>query len=292
MSKRILVVGATGMLGKPVAKALFAAGYTVRVFGRNPEKLKQHFDENFEYAVGEVTDRSTLEKALEGCQGVHVNLSGGPTPDDYDIIEHKGAMNVALSALKQGVEKLTMISGASVNEGNIWYYATNAKYNAEKAVMGSGINHTIFRPSWFMESLPLFIRGKKAFLIDEQKTPLAFVAVEDYAKIVAESYSKPESDRNIFYVMGPERISMEDALKKYCEEIHPDVTVKIMSSKIVMLMAKLTRNEELKDLSRFMKYNSETGKEMEPQKDVGIEKVFTKPSTTLNEWIKQKKNDK
>lgn len=275
------------MLGKPVAESLLSAGYKVKIFTRNITKARQIFTDAYEFAAGNVSERDSLANALEGCYGVHVNLSGGPTPEDYDIIEHKGAMNTALAAKKCGVKRLTLITGASVHEGNIWYYATNAKYNAEKAVIGSGINYTIFRASWFMESVPHFITGKKARIIGKQTAPISWLAAKDYANIVTDSYSKPEAENKIFYVLGPEKFSMKDALERYIQKVAPQVKLKHMSVKPALLLGKLTRNPGLVDLANLMRFCEMSGKTIETGSGNETNQIFTPPSTTYDQWLEE-----
>jgi uncharacterized protein YbjT (DUF2867 family) len=76
MQKTILVVGATGMLGEPVARRLKEDGFSVRIMARDIDKAREPFDESFEIVKGEVMDAGRMESALDGCFGVHVNLSG------------------------------------------------------------------------------------------------------------------------------------------------------------------------------------------------------------------------
>ncbi len=45
----IAVVGATGLLAKPVVNALIKQGFKVTVIGRNLEKLQQTFTDNVIY---------------------------------------------------------------------------------------------------------------------------------------------------------------------------------------------------------------------------------------------------
>jgi NADP-dependent 3-hydroxy acid dehydrogenase YdfG len=46
MDKVILVVGATSMLGEPVARQLDADGYKVCILTRSPEKAKTKFGDS------------------------------------------------------------------------------------------------------------------------------------------------------------------------------------------------------------------------------------------------------
>jgi uncharacterized protein YbjT (DUF2867 family) len=114
MSKSILVVGGTGMLGEPVARRLRADGYQVRIFTRNVEKARAKFGAEYEEVAGDVEDQPSLLAALQGCQAVHVNLDGGLDPD----LERRGAENVARAAARTGVQRITLLSGTSVKEEN------------------------------------------------------------------------------------------------------------------------------------------------------------------------------
>ncbi len=65
MQKTILVIGATGMLGEPVGRRLKEDNFQVRVMTRDINKARKTFDKAFEIVVGDVTDTTSLEKALD-----------------------------------------------------------------------------------------------------------------------------------------------------------------------------------------------------------------------------------
>ena len=282
---KILIVGATGMLGKPVARQLQAAGHTIRILSRNVEKAKMKFDDSFEVVYGDVEQPATLHAAIAGCDGVHISLAGGPTPESYDRIEHRGTANVVQVAAKLGVQYVTYLSGFSVNETNRQKnYQTNAKFLAETAVKNSGIPYTIFRATWFMESLPLFIQNGRAIIVGKQENLLHWVAVQDYAQMVATAYTTLGAMNKTLYIFGPEGISMTDAVKQYQTTLRPDVSFSKSPSWLISLMAKMTRSAELKDIAVFMKY-------MEQIKEVGSPEeandLLGKPETTFADWLTQ-----
>ncbi|HNE03654.1 MAG TPA: NmrA family NAD(P)-binding protein, partial [Anaerolineales bacterium] len=80
----ILVIGGTGMLGKPVAQQLKADGFNVRLLVRNPEKAKKLLGEGYELMQGDMDNESSLRTALIGVDGVHISLKGGPTEADFE----------------------------------------------------------------------------------------------------------------------------------------------------------------------------------------------------------------
>lgn len=66
----------------------------------------------------------------------------------------------------------------------------------------SGVPYTIFRATWFMETLPLFVRGRAATIIGRQPHRLHWLAADDYARMVARSYRTPEAPGRALYLYG------------------------------------------------------------------------------------------
>ncbi len=67
---RALVLGASGFLGSHVVKALAAAGRPVRILTRPSSDTKMTSHLSLERFRGDVFDRATLRRAMEGCQTV------------------------------------------------------------------------------------------------------------------------------------------------------------------------------------------------------------------------------
>ncbi len=71
MSGKILVVGGTGMLGRPVVRQLCNDGYKIRLMTHTPDRPSQFFGDEIEKVVADVTDIDTLPQAIEGCDIVY-----------------------------------------------------------------------------------------------------------------------------------------------------------------------------------------------------------------------------
>lgn len=63
----ILVVGATGVLGRETSRLLLAQGHAVRAMTRTPDKAKGLIQEGAEVIAADLIDRESLVRA---CQGV------------------------------------------------------------------------------------------------------------------------------------------------------------------------------------------------------------------------------
>lgn len=287
--KIILVVGATGLLGEPVARQLKKDGYSVRIFAKDRKKAKQKFDDPFETVEGNVSDISALENALEGCFGVYISLRGGPQPDDFEKVEHRGVVNIVNAAAKMNVRRLIYLTGAFSNESkankNI-LPMLKAKSLAMEEIKKGKTPYTIFHATQFMENLPRFIRGKKASIIGKQPHPVHWLAVKDYAEIVSKAFETKDAENKNFFVFGPEALTMREGLEKYCSIVHPDITVSTVPFWVISLVAKLTNNHELKFFIGLMKHFEKFGEYGDPTKS---DRLFGKPETTLEEWSRQQR---
>lgn len=74
------MVGATGMLGGPVARRLLGTGHHVRLLVRDTARAQASFGAAFDYVEGSVTDRAAIEQAVAGMDGVHVSLGSRTRP--------------------------------------------------------------------------------------------------------------------------------------------------------------------------------------------------------------------
>jgi len=65
---KILVIGASGLLAKPVIRQMDKAGFQLRLFSRNVNQSM--CDKEFEMAQGDVFNLNDLNKAITGCDAI------------------------------------------------------------------------------------------------------------------------------------------------------------------------------------------------------------------------------
>ena len=275
--KRVMVIGATGMLGEPVAWRLKHDGFSVRILARDLSRTRARFkDTTWELVEGDVSDPASLVPAFQGCFGVHINLSGE--------IEGVGTQNVVSAALKAGIKRITYISGTSVTENNLGCAVIERKFTAEAAIQESGIPYNIFCPTWFMESLPKFVKGSKAYIFGEQPNPYHFVAAVDYARMVSASYMLERAANTRLFIHGPEGLMFRDALQRYCRVMHPEVKkISTMPYWLAVLLGTLAGKREMKSISKFMEFFEKSGEKGDPAQ---ANRLLGKPTTTFDEWLK------
>ncbi|MBK8618241.1 MAG: NAD(P)H-binding protein [Anaerolineales bacterium] len=280
-NKTILVIGGTGMLGKPVAQQLKADGFNVRLLARNPEKAQKLLGAGYEIVKGDVDNTAALKEAMIGVDGVHISLKGGPSDADFDRMDHIATRDIAQAAKEKGVGRVTILSAYAVSEEKADTPESRSKLKGEAALKSSGVPYTIFRASWFMESLPLFIQGKSMSLIGNQIHPLHWIAVEDYARMVAKSYQTDETLNKELYIFGPETYTMGEAMKIYTSLAAPEVKISPISTKMLSVLGTLTFNTEWKSTAILMTHYERHGEDGSPEE---ADRLLGKPNTTLSEW--------
>ncbi len=280
MATKVLVIGGTGMLGEPVARRLHADGYQVRIFTRNMDKALAQFGAEYEVAAGNVEDQLSLNAALQNCQTVHINLEGGLDPD----LERRGAENVVAAAAKAGIQRITYLSGTSVTRENCWYAGTKAKFEAEAAIRASGVPYTIFQATFFMETLPRFVRGTRASILGSQPHPWHWAAAVDYARMVSKAYVTPGAANKTLHIFGPESWTTRQALQTYCSIARPDAKVGAIPFWMASLIASLSRDKTLQAALPFFRYSEKVSEAGDPAE---ANALLGAPTTTLEQWCRQ-----
>jgi len=281
MAWNMLVIGGTGMLGEPVARRLASGGYRVRVLSRNPDRVAARFAGVCDIVRGDVDDQGSLAQAMSGCVGVHLSLDGA---GDWDL-ERRGAAAVAALAPKASVQRITMISGASVCPENAWFPMTRAKLAAEDALRASGVPFSVFRCSMFMEMLIRFVRSDKALIMGRQPRPWRWIAAEDYAAMVARAYELPEAAGKTFHIRGPQALTVEQALRVYQKLCAPRAKLTHVPFWVLQIMALAPGRRELRRVGLpIMRYFSKVQEVGDPTE---AEAMLGAPETTLEAWCRK-----
>jgi uncharacterized protein YbjT (DUF2867 family) len=275
---RILILGATGTLGRPVTRSLLGRGHSVRVLARNPRKVRDGFGSEVEVVEGDSARRAELGRALAGCEAVHISL---PTKSELAAVEH--LVGLAEAGDATGLRRISYLSGTSVREENRWFDVIDVKMRAEDLLRRSGIPHTVFCPTWVMEVLPNFVRPERALLIEGNNPPgFHFFAADDFGRMVAASYDDDASLGRRLFVHGPRSLTLPEAIRKFHAACYPEVKLRRLRPWQARVVAKLTRNPSLEGASRLIAYfdtTEEHGDATEANTLLGA------PATTLEEWV-------
>jgi uncharacterized protein YbjT (DUF2867 family) len=148
----LLVVGASGSIGRLVVDEALRLGHVVRALVRTADKTRQ-LSPQAEMIIGDVTRPDTLRGAVEGVEAIVFTLDwDGLGKSGAETIDYGGVRNVlrVLGSREAGIVLMTAI-GVTDRNGN-YNRTTEAhdwKRRSERLVRASGLPYTIVRPGWF-----------------------------------------------------------------------------------------------------------------------------------------------
>lgn len=218
----LLIIGATGTLGRQVARRAINEGYKVRCLVRSLKKAAFLKEWGAELVVGDLCYPRTLEKALEGVTGVIDAATSRPT-DSLSIkqVDWDGKVALIQAAKAAGIERFIFFSILDAQKHpNV--PLMEIKRCTEIFLTESGLNYTILRLAGFMQGLigqygipilenqPVWVTGKSS--------PIAYMDTQDIAKFAVRALSVPETANQAFPVVGTRSWSAEEIIN-LCERL-------------------------------------------------------------------------
>ena len=192
----ILVTGATGRQGGAVLRHLLERGLPVRALTRNPDgrAALALAARGVEIAPGDMDDRSSLERAIQGVHGVYSVQDFWSAGAEREV---RQGMNVADAAHAAGVAHFVYASvgGAERNSG-IDHWET--KWKIEQHIRALGLPATVLRPAAFMENyyIPAVEQALlKGRLLDAVRADIPYqtIATDDIGKFAALAFDQPDA---------------------------------------------------------------------------------------------------
>jgi uncharacterized protein YbjT (DUF2867 family) len=245
--KLVTVFGGDGFVGRYVVQALLKAGARVRVASRNPKRgwfLKAQANlGQIAYVAADVTRPETLARALHEAD-VAINLVGSFA--NMDMVQNRGATNVANAAAKAGVSRFIHMSAIGADSASPSRYG-KSKGDGEAAVRSAFPGTTILRPSiifgredQFINRFAGLIRMLPVVPVFSAETRFQPVFVGDVAHAVMAVLSRPDAAGKTFELGGPQTFSMLEINKWIAKACGREKYYFPISNIIGASMAKLT----------------------------------------------------
>ncbi len=217
---KVAVIGATGMLGLPVTRALAKAGFEVTAALRKPDDARAKLPAGVRTVVADVENENSLTAAFTGMDAVYVSLSMTPAQTNKDFrLESEGMRAIVSAARAAGVSRIAYLSSIMQKNSPMDWWVFRMKRQAVEILQHSGLDHTIFYPANFMESLPLRMRqGKRIAVAGTPRETSYWIAAHDYALQVAAALRRAEAGANEEYtIQGPEKFKADQAARTFVE---------------------------------------------------------------------------
>ncbi len=218
----ILIIGASGFLGREVTKLLLSKNEQVRLLVRTPAKVEDLKQAGAEVIQGDLIDPLSLARACQGTDRVlaaaHSILGKGRyTSEAVDDAGHRVLIDAAKAA---GVAHFVYMSMVGVSPDHPFDFA-RTKYSIEEYLKASGLSYTILRPSWYMEWHVHILNGKsilesgKTSLLGKGTKPRNFIAVRDVAQFAVRALMDPKLKNRTIEIGGPQNATNNQVAELY-----------------------------------------------------------------------------
>ena len=243
----MLIVGATGQLGRATTLALLSQGHAVRALVRDRGRAADLLQAGAEIVVGDLTDAGSLERACKGAKRVfacaHSLLGRGSQASAQ--VDHVGHSALVVAARDARVDHFVYTSALGARDDHpIDFFRT--KHEIEAVVKGSGMGWTILRPASFMEQHVHQLNGQMllergfTIIIGPGTKPRNFVAVRDVAPFAVIALTQDGLAGRTLEVGGPDNLGNAEVAAMYQVRARKG-RVHHVSARAAQVLARLVR---------------------------------------------------
>jgi len=150
--KQYVITGATGNIGKVVAKELLAKGQQVKVVGRSADKLQELVALGAKALVGNITDRKFVVDAFAGADAVFCLQSPNMHASDVRKEQNQISENFLEAVKVNKVPNVILLSSIGADLRNGAGVVDGLGHLEELFLQLKDTNVLNLRPSYFMEN--------------------------------------------------------------------------------------------------------------------------------------------
>ena len=220
---KILVTGATGYVGRLLAKRLNRSGYDVRVLVRDPRRLDEQIAAFAEVVTGDALDRDSLRTALRGVDAAYYLIHSMAAGEKKFVeMDKLAAENFGLAAKETGVGRIIYLGGLGTEAQALSPHLASRQQTGRRLAAG-GVPVTEFRAGsiigsgslafeilrYLSERLPLMICPR---WVRGRTQP---IAVDDVLRYLTECLDKPETAGRVLEIGGADIISYGEMMRTY-----------------------------------------------------------------------------
>ena len=226
------VIGATGRLGTPVAREL-AKSFQVRALVRSPDKARTMLPAGVEVVQADLRDVASLRVGLDGVDAIYLNLATETADPNLSFYEEReGVANLLTAIHGMPIRYIAKIGALGAYPPALARLKRNMVPNlirleGHAMIAASGIPHTFFAPTHFMELLPNMIQGRALQWVGNTNIKIYWISVADFARQVVKAFQQPDEMPADVPVQGPEAITVRQAMRLFVANYDPALKIRV-----------------------------------------------------------------
>ncbi len=219
---QIVITGASGFVAKNLRKYL--SEKNVHLISISRKNFKS-FKNETKLISNNYDEKVILSKIKNSDALIHlVGIGKESTKTDYESINVQLTQKIVNLSKKAKIKKLVYTSGLGVStDTSIGYFIS--KFKAEKSIIDSKIDYTIFRPSYIVGKDDLFtkylkksIKKNKITIPGSGKYLIQPIYIEDVTKLIFKSITDKSFKNKTLDLVGPEIISFKKYIQLFLQK--------------------------------------------------------------------------
>ena len=224
---KIVITGARGFVARHLRNYLSQQNVELISISRNNFRK---FKNESKFISKNYDEEDFLKKIKNADALIHlVGIGKQSTKMDYNTVNVDFTKHVVNLCKKAEIPKFVYTSGLGVSSNTSLGYFIS-KYKAEKIIINSGLNYTIFRPSYivgkddpFTKYLKKQIKSGKIIIPGSGSYSIQPIYINDVAEIILQCITKNIFQNKILDLVGPENITFEQYVKLFSKKTKTNI---------------------------------------------------------------------
>jgi len=218
LTSRIVITGANGFIARNLRRFLNEKKIaTICIARRNFRNYKSETK-----IISTEFSHIPISKLKNSNSLIHLIGIGKETPENsYQSTNIELTKKIIRLCKKAKIKKIIYNSGLGVSKETASSYFTS-KLKAEQLIINSGLDYTIFRPSYILgkddllsQNLKKQIKKGSIIIPGSGNYKLQPISVNDVAEIILQATTSKKFSKKIIDLVGPETVSFENFVKRF-----------------------------------------------------------------------------
>jgi uncharacterized protein YbjT (DUF2867 family) len=223
----ILVYGATGAQGRPVARQLIETGHSVRILLRRDDQAPDLVAMGAQPIIGDLSDAASLDRASDGVGGVFLLVPFLDPRSEYGV-------NAIEAAIRSGVKRIVWNASGAILPVKTGNPGIDMRRVIVAHLEASGLDFVALQPTVYMENLlgpwtapEVAAQDSLAYPIPNSAR-LQWISHEDAAAFVVASFDQLPSGGHRIEICGPETLTGEAIADRFGKVLGRAITFRPM----------------------------------------------------------------